>query len=77
MRDNGHTILFISHHLDEVLALSDRITVLRKGVYVDTVAAQSTTERELAALMVGREVLFYVVCGSPARLGMWSSQYAI
>lgn len=58
LRDNGHTILFISHHLDEVLALSDRITVLRKGRYVATVAAQETTERELAALMVGREILF-------------------
>lgn len=58
LRDNGHTILFISHHLDEVLALSDRITVLRKGQYVATVAANQTSERELATLMVGREVLF-------------------
>ncbi|MEZ4867519.1 MAG: ABC transporter ATP-binding protein [Caldilineaceae bacterium] len=58
LRANGHTILFISHHLDEVLALSDRITVLRKGRYVDTVAAQSITETELARMMVGREVLF-------------------
>jgi len=58
LRDNGHTILFISHHLDEVLALSDRITVLRKGRYVATVAAKQTSERELATLMVGREVLF-------------------
>jgi len=58
LRDNGHTILFISHHLDEVVALSDRITVLRKGRYVETVAANATTEAELAALMVGREVLF-------------------
>ncbi|MEZ4615599.1 MAG: ABC transporter ATP-binding protein [Caldilineaceae bacterium] len=58
LRDNGHTILFISHHLDEVLELSDRITVLRKGQYVATVPADSTSERELAAMMVGREVLF-------------------
>ncbi len=57
LRDNGHTILFISHHLDEVLALSDRITVLRKGQYVETVAAAESSERELAALMVGREIL--------------------
>lgn len=56
--NNGHTILFISHHLDEVLALSDRITVLRKGQSVATVAAAETSEREPAALMVGREVLF-------------------
>lgn len=58
LRDNGHTILFISHHLDEVLALSDRITVLRQGRYVDTVAATTTNERELAAMMVGRDVIF-------------------
>ncbi len=58
LRDNGHTILFISHHLDEVLALSDRITVLRKGKFVATVAAAATSERDLAALMVGREMLF-------------------
>lgn len=58
LRDNGHTILFISHHLDEVLELSDRITVLRKGRFVATVAADETTERALAAMMVGREVLF-------------------
>jgi len=58
LRDNGHTILFISHHLDEVLELSNRITVLRKGQFVATVAAEETTERELAAMMVGRTVLF-------------------
>ncbi len=58
LRDTGKTILFISHHLDEVLALSDRITVLRKGQFVATVAATQTTEAELARMMVGRDVLF-------------------
>ncbi|HPO59430.1 MAG TPA: ATP-binding cassette domain-containing protein, partial [Anaerolineaceae bacterium] len=37
LRDNGHTILFISHHLEEVLELSDRITVMRRGKLIDTV----------------------------------------
>ncbi len=58
LRDNGKTILFISHHLEEVLALSDRITVMRKGKKIDTVNAQEINKAELAQLMVGREVLF-------------------
>jgi len=58
LRDEGHTIIFISHRLEEVLALSDRVTVLRKGRLVATVPAAGTTRAELAELMVGREVLF-------------------
>lgn len=58
LRDNGHTILFISHHLDEVLALSDRITVLRRGKMIGTVDSSTTTKEELAKMMVGREVIF-------------------
>jgi len=58
LRDGGHTILFISHRLEEVLELSDRITVMRKGKKVDTVDAASTTRQELAHMMVGREVIF-------------------
>lgn len=58
LRDNGHTILFISHHLDEVMELSDRITVLRRGKKIGTVNASETTKAELAQMMVGREVIF-------------------
>jgi simple sugar transport system ATP-binding protein len=58
LRDNGHTILFISHHLDEVLALSDRITVLRRGRMIGTVESSTTSKAELAKMMVGREVIF-------------------
>ncbi|MFN3334533.1 MAG: ABC transporter ATP-binding protein [Caldilinea sp.] len=58
LRNEGHTIIFISHRLEEVLELSDRVTVLRKGRVVATVPAASTTRAELAARMVGREVLF-------------------
>lgn len=57
LRDTGQTILFISHHLDEVLALSDRITVLRKAQFVATVAAKTTSEPELARMMVGRDLV--------------------
>jgi simple sugar transport system ATP-binding protein len=58
LRDNGHTILFISHRLDEVLALSNRITVLRKGKMIGTVNSETTTKEELAKMMVGRDVIF-------------------
>jgi simple sugar transport system ATP-binding protein len=58
LRDNGKTILFISHHLDEVLDLSDRITVMRKGKKIATVEAKETNKEDLARMMVGRDVLF-------------------
>ena len=58
MRDDGVTIVFISHKLDEVLALADRITVLRRGRVVGDAAPSATTKADLAELMVGRRVLF-------------------
>jgi len=58
LRDKGHTIIFISHRLDEVLALSDRVTVMRRGKVVGTSAASKLTKEDLARQMVGREVLF-------------------
>jgi len=58
LRASGKTILFISHHLDEVLELSDRITILRKGQFVATVNAPETTEPALARMMIGREISF-------------------
>jgi ABC-type uncharacterized transport system ATPase subunit len=56
----GHSIIFISHKLHEVLAISDRVTVLRDGVVAHTLATKDTTREELARLMVGREVLLRV-----------------
>ena len=53
----GKTILFITHKLGEALSAADRVTVLRDGVAVDTVAAGDVTREALAELMVGREVL--------------------
>ena len=58
LRDKGKTILFISHHLDEVLALSGKVSVLRKGRMIGTVDAATTSQAELARMMVGREVIF-------------------
>ncbi|MBB5223844.1 simple sugar transport system ATP-binding protein [Amaricoccus macauensis] len=54
---DGKTIVFISHKLDEVMAVSDRISVMRDARVVDTVRAADTTPRELARKMVGRDVL--------------------
>ncbi|NOX60546.1 MAG: ABC transporter ATP-binding protein [Chloroflexi bacterium] len=54
----GHTIIFISHKLDEVMSIADRVTVLRGGKVVATVNARDTNKAELAEMMVGRPVLF-------------------
>ena len=56
----GKSVVFISHKLFEVLAVSDRITVLRDGKKINTVNAADTTREELATMMVGREVLLRV-----------------
>lgn len=56
IREEGNTIIFISHDFSEILSKSDTITVLRDGVYIDTVKSKDITEDELKKLMVGREV---------------------
>ncbi len=58
MTADGKTVIFISHKLEEVMAISDRITVLRGGKAVATVHKAETSPAELARMMVGREVLF-------------------
>lgn len=58
MAKSGKTIIFISHKLDEVLAIADRVTVLRGGKLVATTSTAGMTKPQLASLMVGREVLF-------------------
>ena len=57
MTQEGHGLVFISHKLREVLAISDRITVLRSGRNAGSVPNQNVTRAELARMMVGREVL--------------------
>ena len=56
IRAEGNTIIFISHDLPEILRMSDTITVLRDGVYIDTVKSADIDEEGLKKLMVGREV---------------------
>ena len=56
----GLSVIFISHKLDEVLQISDRITTLRRGKHVETIPRAGATEESLATAMVGREVLLEV-----------------
>ena len=56
----GKSILFISHKLNEIMAVADRCTVLRKGKYIGTVETKDTTAEQLSAMMVGRDVNFHV-----------------
>ena len=64
----GKSILFISHKLNEIMAVSDRVTVLRKGKLVGTVNTKDTTKEALSAMMVGRPVQLEVHKG-PAHPG--------
>ena len=56
----GKSILFISHKLNEIMEVSDRVTVLRKGKYIGTVETAKTSKEELSRMMVGRDVEFVV-----------------
>jgi ABC-type uncharacterized transport system ATPase subunit len=60
LKEGGTSIVFISHKLNEVLDIADRVTVLRRGKKIDTVPSEGATERSLATLMVGRDVLLRV-----------------
>jgi simple sugar transport system ATP-binding protein len=62
MKDDGKSIIFISHKLDEVMAISDRVTVMRGGVRVSAFERDKTSIAELARLMVGRDIF---LGGSP------------
>jgi simple sugar transport system ATP-binding protein len=57
MTEEGHALIFISHKLHEVLAISSRITVLRDGQRVDTIPTEQATKLKLAQMMVGRPVV--------------------
>lgn len=61
MRDQGCSVVIITHKLNEVMEISDRVSVLRKGAYTGTVQTKDTSARELAELMVGGEVSLEVV----------------
>lgn len=56
MRDDGKAIIIITHKLHEVLSLSDKVAVLRKGEYIGTVNTRQTNESELTEMMVGKKI---------------------
>lgn len=60
LRSQGIPIIFISHKLDEVKRISDRVTVMRAGKTVNTVETKSASAQDLANMMVGREVVLHV-----------------
>ena len=56
MKEEGHSIIIITHKLNEVLDISDRVAILRKGEYITTVNTAETNEQELTEWMVGRKI---------------------
>ena len=63
LKAEGKSILFISHKLNEIMEVSDRVTVLRKGKYIGTVETSETNKEELSRMMVGRPVQLVVEKG--------------
>ncbi len=56
LKKKGVSVIYISHHLEELLELSDRITIIKDGYSVNTVITQGTTKEQLVAYMIGREL---------------------
>ncbi|MBQ9866483.1 MAG: ABC transporter ATP-binding protein [Lachnospiraceae bacterium] len=56
MKKDGKTVVIITHKLHEVLAISDRVAILRKGAYIDAVATRDATQEKLTEMMVGEKV---------------------
>src|SRR2546421_3105590 len=67
MAAEGRTVIFISHKLEEVMAVSRRVTVLRRGRVIGSVPTAETDPRDLARMMVGRDVVFTQKKQGPAR----------
>ena len=63
----GKSIIIITHKLQEIMDVSDRVTVIRKGQGIGTVITSETDPEELATLMVGRQVTFKTEKGPPIR----------
>lgn len=60
LKQNGHTIIFISHKIREVMQICDNVTVLRRGTTVGTIPVANATEEEISRFMVGRDVILKV-----------------
>lgn len=64
----GKSIIFITHKLDEIMEVSDRVTVLRRGKVIGTVDTKNTTKEDLSRMMVGRDVIFEIE-KNPIKMG--------
>ncbi len=67
MREDGKSVIIITHKLHEVMAISDRVTVLRKGKYIATVDTATTTETALTEMMVGQKVSLNIARTEPKK----------
>ena len=65
MRDDGKSIIIITHKLNEVLSLSDKVAVLRKGEYIGTIETKDATEQSLTEMMVGKKVTLNIERNDP------------
>ncbi len=65
MKEDGKAIIIITHKLHEVLSLSDRVAVLRKGEYIGTVITSETNESELTEMMVGKKISLDIMRSEP------------
>ena len=80
MKEDGHSIIIITHKLNEVMDISDRVAILRKGEYITTVNTAETNEQALTEWMVGREIKAgpnVIVTAYPVRGLDINSSYAI
>jgi len=68
LKNNGHTIIFISHKIREVMQICDRVTVIRGGKLVKTIETKTSNENEISRLMVGRDVILEMN-KKPAKFG--------
>jgi len=69
MKEDGKAIVIITHKLNEVLALSDKVAVLRKGEYVGTVNTSETNESQLTEMMVGQKTSLNIYRSEPLNIG--------
>ena len=65
MREDGKSIIIITHKLHEVLSISDRVAVLRRGEHIATVNTAETNESELTEMMVGKKVTLNIARSEP------------
>ena len=68
MRDDGKSIIIITHKMNEVLSLSDRVAVMRKGEHIATVETKNTNEKELTEMMMGEKVELNIERSEPKNL---------